>query len=225
MVSAAHGIVLVVDDDAGFRTHMRLLLERAGFEVVEAADADETLDAVAERGPDLVLLDVRLPRVSGYELYRMLRDRIGESLPILFVSGDRTEAYDRVAGLLLGADDYVVKPFEPDELLARIRRLVRQRPGRRAAPAPPKRDGTENLTPREIEILRLLAQGSSSAVIAKQLVISPRTVGTHVQHILAKLGVENRTQAAAYAFRAGLIRLEGQAHAVGPSTEAINLAS
>jgi DNA-binding NarL/FixJ family response regulator len=217
-------MVLVVDDDAGFRTYMRLLLERAGFEVVEAADADETIDAVAARDPDLVLLDVCLPRVSGYELYRMLRDRIGESLPILFVSGDRVDAYDRVAGLLLGADDYVVKPFEPDELLARVRRSVRQRPGRET-PAPSQRDATENLTPRENEILRLLAHGRSSAEIAKHLVISPRTVGTHVQHILAKLGVKNRTQAAAYAFRAGLVGPEVEAQARDGSSQATLAAS
>jgi DNA-binding NarL/FixJ family response regulator len=224
MVSAAHEMVLVVDDDDGFRTHMRLLLERAGFEVVEAADADEALDAVAARDPDLVLLDVRLPRVSGYELYRMLRELIGESVPILFVSGDRTEAYDRVAGLLLGADDYVVKPFEPDELLARIRRSVRQR-SEPDAPAPSQRYATEVLTPRENEVLRLLAQGNSSAEIAQQLVISPRTVGTHVQHILAKLGVENRTQAAAHAFRAGLVRPEVEAHTVDDSSDAVLFAS
>jgi DNA-binding NarL/FixJ family response regulator len=224
MVSAAHEMVLVVDDDDGFRTHMRLLLERAGFEVVEAADADEALDAVAARDPDLVLLDVRLPRVSGYELYRMLRELIGESVPILFVSGDRTEAYDRVAGLLLGADDYVVKPFEPDELLARIRRSVRQR-SEPDAPAPSQRYATEVLTPRENEVLRLLAQGNSSAEIAQQLVISPRTVGTHVQHILAKLGVENRTQATAHAFRAGLVRPEVEAHTVDDSSDAVLFAS
>jgi DNA-binding NarL/FixJ family response regulator len=224
VVSAAHEIVLVVDDDEDFRTYMRLLLERAGFEVVEAADADETLDAVEERDPDLVLLDVRLPRVSGYELYRMLRDRIGESVPILFVSGDRTEAYDRVAGLLLGADDYVVKPFDPDELLARIRRSVRQQ-SEFDLTAASERDAIEILTPRENEVLRLLALGSSSAEIAQELVISPRTVGTHVQHILAKLGVENRTQAAAHAFRAGLVRPEVEAHAVDDSSEVVLSAS
>jgi DNA-binding NarL/FixJ family response regulator len=224
MVSAAHEMVLVVDDDAGFRAHMRLLLERAGFEVVEAADANETLQAVEERDPDLVLLDVCLPRVSGYELYRLLRDRIGESLPILFISGDRVDAYDRVAGLMLGADDYVVKPFEPDELLARVRRSVRQRAGR-DTPPPSQPDATEHLTPRETEVLRLLAEGGSTATIAQQLFISPRTVGTHVQHILAKLGVENRTQAAAYAFRNGLVRPDVEAHFMDGSSDTILVGS
>ena len=191
--------VLVVDDDEGFRALARALLERAGFAVVEAADADEALAAVEGSPPQAVLLDVRLPGVSGYEVYRELRDRCGEGLPILFISGERTDPYDRVAGLLMGADDYLVKPCDPDELVARVRRSLR--PGR-SEPADEGRDASagdaiDELTPREREVLALLAKGHSSTEIANELVISPRTLGTHVQHILSKLGVHNRTQAVA----------------------------
>jgi DNA-binding NarL/FixJ family response regulator len=198
------GVVLVVDDDAGFRALARTLLERASFRVEEAANAEETLAAVERTPPHLVLLDIVMPDASGYELYRQLRERCGSALPIIFVSGERTDAYDRSAGLLLGADDYLVKPFDPGELIARVRRSLRNR----AAGA----DGIERvagaeldcLTDREREVLALLATGWSSKEIMHELRITQRTLGTHVQHILTKLGVHTRTQAVAVAHRAGL---------------------
>jgi DNA-binding NarL/FixJ family response regulator len=212
-VAAGKHRILVVDDDRGFRALARDLLERAGFAVVAAANADEALAATEELPPDLVLLDVCLPRVSGYEVYRELRDRCGEGLPIMFISGKRTDAYDRTVGLLLGAEDYLVKPFDPDELVARVRRSVGGRrngtSGNGAAP-----DAMAELTPREREVLALLAEGQSSSQIARELVISPRTLGTHVQHILSKLGVHSRTQAVAVAHRAGLGTPDVEAHAL-----------
>jgi DNA-binding NarL/FixJ family response regulator len=207
-------VVLVVDDDPGFREFMGQLLERAGFFVLDAADAEEALELVAARVPQLVLLDVQLPRVSGYELFRELRDRCGESLPVIFVSGVRTDSYDRVAGIMLGAEDYLVKPFDPDELLVRVRRTLRSYSGNSHAVGTDT-DASQaiaELTPREREVLLLIARGRSSAQIASELVISPRTVGTHIQHILAKLGVDNRTQAAALAHRAGLVQPDVIAH-------------
>jgi DNA-binding NarL/FixJ family response regulator len=210
-VAAVGEVVLVVDDDQNFREFTRSLLERARFSVLEAADAGEALELVRDRAPQLVLLDVRLPDVSGYELFRELRDRCGESLPIIFVSGERTDAYDRVAGIMLGAEDYLVKPFDPDELLVRVRRSLRPRTAATNGDSEAS-DLSSNLTPREREVLLLVARGYSSAQIASELVISPRTVGTHIQHILAKLGVENRTQAAAIAHRAGLIEPDVLAH-------------
>ena len=213
---AARPVVLVVDDDPKFRDLTRTLLERASFAVDEAADGEEAIERAEARPPHLVLLDVRLPRVSGYELYRELRDRLGEALPIIFVSGDRTDPYDRVAGLLLGAEDYLVKPFDPDELIARIRRSLRGRTNGNPEPSVPAvvPTETEALTRREREVLVLVARGRSSAEIAHELVISPRTVGTHIQHILVKLGVHNRTQAAAVAHRAGLLGPDVEAHAL-----------
>ena len=213
---AARRVVLVVDDDEGVRSIVRDALERAGFSVVEAPSAEDALAAVASAPPHLVLLDVVLPQMSGYELFELLREQLGDDLPVIFVSGVRVDAYDRIVGLLLGADDYVLKPFDPDELVARVRRLVRLQ-GR--APAAGSEGGAEDavssLTSREREILLLLASGSSTAEIAHALVISPRTVGTHVQHILAKLDVRNRGQAVALAYRAGLASSEVEAHTVG----------
>jgi DNA-binding NarL/FixJ family response regulator len=202
-------LVLVVDNDRLFRAFVRDPLERAGFEVVEADDGEAALTATSRRKPDLVLLDVCLPRASGYEVCHELRDRFRDTLGIIFVSGERIESIDRVSGLLLGADDYVVKPFDPDELLARVRTVLRRvsRPtvsSDRNVTSPGFAD--PELTPRELEVLQLLAEGLTQLQIARELVISPRTVGTHIQNLLGKLDVHSRAQAVALAHRMGLVR-------------------
>src|SRR3954447_26757553 len=116
--------VLVVDDDADLRTLLTHLLDVLGHPVAEAGSGAEALETARREPPALVLLDVHLPDISGYEVCRELRDTFGEHLPIMFISGTKTEAYDHRGGLLLGADDYVFKPFAHDELLARVRRLL-----------------------------------------------------------------------------------------------------
>ena len=202
-------LVLVVDNDPLFRASVREPLERAGFEVLEANDGEAALASVSRRKPELVLLDVCLPRASGYEICHELRDRFGDTLGIIFVSGERIESIDRVSGLLLGADDYVVKPFDPDELLARVRTVVRRvsKPrktsnGHGNGHATGSRAAADaELTPRELEVLELLAEGLTQTQIARQLVISPRTVGTHIQNLLGKLDVHSRAQAVALAHR------------------------
>jgi DNA-binding NarL/FixJ family response regulator len=193
------GQILVVDDDPWCRTLVADALSAAGFETHEVETADEALDFVADEAPALVVLDVNLPLISGYEVCRRLRDRYGPGLPIVFLSGERTESFDRVAGLLIGADDYLVKPLAPDELVARVQRLL----GRTSAPAQPR--GLSRLTKRELEVLGLLAEGKSQADIADELVISQKTVGTHIEHILSKLGVKSRAQAVALAYRDRLL--------------------
>jgi DNA-binding NarL/FixJ family response regulator len=206
--------VLVVDNDPLFRAFIREQLERAGFEVVEAEDGEAALEEAARRRPELVLLDVCLPGVSGYEICRELRDRFGDSLGIIFVSGERVDSIDRVSGLLIGADDYVVKPFDPDELLARVRTVLRRvaRPsangnGNRNGKTPARAVADAELTPRELEVLQLLSDGLTQPQIASRLVISPRTVGTHIQNLLGKLDVHSRAQAVALAHRVGLVAL------------------
>jgi RNA polymerase sigma factor (sigma-70 family) len=202
--AAAKQSVLIVDDDHAFRALARELLERAGFAVVEATDARHALAAAEHTPVQLVLLDVRLPGVSGYELLKELRGRFGERLPVIFVSGERTDPYDSVVGLLLGADDYVLKPFEPNDLIARVRRSLRHDQHGFARNEATTNEVIAELTPREREVLTLLGAGWSAAEIASNLVISPRTVSTHVERILKKLGVHNRTQAVALAHRAEL---------------------
>jgi DNA-binding NarL/FixJ family response regulator len=193
------GFILVVDDDPRAGEAISALLEGAGLETRLADSGEDALAVTRERRPQMVLLDVRLPGVSGYEVLRALRDQFGESLPIMFVSGERVEAFDRVAGLLLGADDYLVKPFAPDELIARVRRLVER------SASDDRQKVHAKLTRREREVLALLASGLTQPEIAQRLVISPSTVASHIEHILGKLDVHSRAEAVAVAHRSGFL--------------------
>jgi DNA-binding NarL/FixJ family response regulator len=207
------GPILIVDDDSPSRELVSCLLEGAGYSTIEADTGEVALDLAGEHQPSLVLLDVHLPGVSGYEVCHQLRERFGERLPIVFVSGDRTEPQDRVAGLMIGADDYVVKPFFPDELVARVRRLLM-----RNGAEPNEKGGAElsaSLTEREQEVLQLLAEGLTQDAIAAELYISPKTVATHIQRILSKLGVHSRAEAVSRAFRLGLVSPDFAAHLQG----------
>jgi DNA-binding NarL/FixJ family response regulator len=190
--------VLVVDPDDRSRTQVSQLLRRAGYDTVQARTGEDALHAALERRPSLVLLEVVLPSTTGYEVCRDLREEFGAELPIVFISGARTEALDRVAGLLLGADDYIVKPFNPSELIARVKRLTDRSAPRELPPS-------SSLTTRELEVLKLLVAGLMQPEIARRLHISPKTVGKHIEHILAKLGVHSRTQAVAYAILHDLV--------------------
>jgi DNA-binding NarL/FixJ family response regulator len=191
--------LLIVDDDAEFRAFLVQLLRVAGHPIREAGTGAEALEAIRSGRPALVILDVHLPDISGYEVCREVREEFGESLPIIFVSGERTESFDRVGGLMVGADDYVVKPFAPDEMLARVRRLLVR------AAHEDEAQRNLDLTPRELEVLELLASGDGQGAIAQRLVITEKTVATHIQHILPKLGVHSRAEAVAFAHRHGLV--------------------
>ena len=192
--------ILIVEDDPAVREHVAAVLQHAGFETETAETGDAALDAAGAKRPTLVLLGVRLPDMSGYTVCRALREQNPDSVPIIFLSGERTEWFDRVGGLLLGADDYIVVPFVPDELVTRVRTLLR-RADRPVREGPMRR----NLTARESEVLRLLADGLSQADIAGRLFISSKTVATHIEHILEKLEVRSRAQAVAFAYREGLL--------------------
>jgi DNA-binding NarL/FixJ family response regulator len=195
--SSACGRVLVVDDDADLLRLVCSALEAAGFAPIGASHATEAIAVTATGTIDLAIVDVNLPEVSGYELCRRLKEA-RPRLPVMFVSGERTEWFDRVGGLLLGADDYLIKPFALDELVARVRSLLRR-------VVPPVGPRLASLTKRELEVLRMLALGSSQHEIAAELVISPKTVGTHIEHILGKLGVRSRSQAIALAYHDRLL--------------------
>jgi DNA-binding NarL/FixJ family response regulator len=202
--------VLIVDDHPSFRATARMLLESDGWTVVgEAPDGFTGLREAQRLRPALVLLDVNLSGASGYEVCRELRESFGTDISIIFVSGDRTEAYDRVAGLLLGADDYIVKPFDEGELLARIRSSLRHSEPVSRAAGDSSTPAIASLTAREREVLKLLACGLTQSEIACKLVISPKTVGTHIQRILGKLGVHSRAQAVVFAHEQGLAQGNG----------------
>jgi DNA-binding NarL/FixJ family response regulator len=201
MSTTNSGGILVVDDDPGFRAFVCETLNAAGYETRETATGAKVLSVARRMRPSLVLLDVRLPDLSGHEVCRQLREAFGEALPIVVVSGVKTDDLDQTAALLLGADDYLVKPIEAGELLARIRRVaLRAGTSFALTVSNPVRD---RLTPRERQVLQMLADGLSQPEIAAKLVISPKTVGTHLQRILSKLEVHSRAQAVAIAHRFG----------------------
>lgn len=192
------GHLLVVEGDEEERVGLVRLLRDDGLVVRDARTAEAALASALAAPPTLVLAEINLEVMCGYELLRRLRSVFGEALPVVFMSAERTEPFDRVAGMLLGADDYVTKPFSPDELLERIRRLLRS-----IAPVVSKK--TAALTAREREVLALLAAGRSQREITDALVIAPKTCGKHIERILEKLSVHSRAQAVAVAYQDDLL--------------------
>jgi DNA-binding NarL/FixJ family response regulator len=193
----ARGCVLVVDDDESFVGSSHALLEGAGYRTLTAATGEEGLRITREQAPLVVLLEIQLPKLNGYEVCRALRDEFGRALGIAFVSGSRIDAVDISSGLLVGADDYLVKPCDPSELVARVGALMRR--------VRPENGNSQDLTSREVEVLRLLSDGLVQRDIAQTLSISPKTVAIHIEHILGKLHVHSRAQAVAAAYRENLL--------------------
>ena len=194
--------VLVVDDDSQLREFLNQLLSERRYVVFQAATGEEAIDIARRERPALVLLDVRLPGISGYEVCWQLRAEFGNQLPVIFISGERVEPFDRAVALRIGGDDYLVKPFAPDELLARMERLLEREvihdDGR-------GRSAVTDLTPRELEILQLLADGLTVKEISNTLAVSHKTVSSHLHNILLKLDVHSQAQAVGAAFRRGLV--------------------
>jgi len=175
----ATGRVLVVEDDVEIADVLRRTIRAEGHEVRSAGDGEEALSAAAEYLPDLVILDLGLPKIDGVEVLRRLREE--SDVPILVLTA-RTELEDRVEGLDLGADDYLVKPFERQELLARMRALMRRRPPRGSATLvladlrlnPATRevhrgDREIDLTAREFELLEFLMRNERLVVSRERL--------------------------------------------------------
>lgn len=197
------GVILVVDRDRGFRVRAKDVLAPLELPVRSAQDAESALDMLRTESPAIAIVEVELPDLNGLALLTQLLHRYGDGFPVILTSADRGAPLDRAAGLLLGADDYLVKPIDRAELLARVRRSLRRSTptGRLGTATPPDR----TLSPREREILGFLAQGHTQKQIAAALVISPKTVGTHIQHVLTKLGVHSRAHAVVEAFRLGVV--------------------
>jgi DNA-binding response OmpR family regulator len=116
--------ILIVDDEPMVRDVLTRYLAAEGFDVVAAEDGEEALERFADRAPALVLLDLMLPKVDGYEVFRRIRER-GDGTPVIMLTA-RGEETDRIVGLDLGADDYVAKPFSPREVVARVRAVLRR---------------------------------------------------------------------------------------------------
>jgi DNA-binding response OmpR family regulator len=204
------GRVLVVDDEPMVRDVLSRYLERSGFEVEAVADGERAIAAFDARLPDLVLLDLMLPRVDGFEVFRQIRAR-GES-PVIMITA-RGETTDRIAGLEIGADDYVSKPFSPAEVVARVRSVLRRSTARSAAATgqPLRFDDVEidprsrearisgdrvSLTPREFDLLHFLASNPGRVFSRLQLLDElwdvafdgdPSTVTVHIRRLREKI--------------------------------------
>jgi DNA-binding NarL/FixJ family response regulator len=193
-------IVLIADEEESSRTLLAAVLRNAGYESLEAESGDEALELARTIPPAAAILEIPLPGLSGYELCTALKVEFGPDLPVIFLTGSRTESYDRVAGLLLGADDYVTKPYVAGELLVRLRNLLHRHTDPEASRL------ERRLTKREHEVLALMAEGLQHQEIGRRLFISPKTVATHVEHILRKFGARSRAQAIAIAYRHRILR-------------------
>ena len=195
---------VIADGDPHSRSRIAELVGRMGLAATGVATGGDALALIELDTPALVVLAVDVWDPSGFEVCRDLRERHGDQLPIVFVSADPHQPRDEIAALLLGADDYLVKPLRADRFTARVRRLVKKP---RSAPAPPARPAVKLLTQREGEVLALLADGRRPADIAQQLCITRKTTATHIEHILGKLDVHSQAQAVAVAMRDGIVPL------------------
>ncbi|MEV3912588.1 response regulator transcription factor [Streptomyces canus] len=219
---------VIADDQALVRTGFGMILTADGIEVTaEAADGAEAVAAVRRTRPDVVLMDIRMPGMDGIEATRrILADDAAGELRVLILTTYDLDHYV-YAALTAGASGFLLKDVTPEHLVAAIR-LVRsgdallaptitrrliERFARREQAAPsadPHRD-LSGLTPRELEVLRLLATGLSNAELAERLFLSPTTVKTHIGRILSKLELRDRVQAVVLAYESGLITPGGTA--------------
>ncbi len=213
--------VLLIDDHALFRFGVSELLERRGIEVVDAlGECEAGIERVVETAPDVVLLDLRMPRLSGLEVLKRLR-QAGQTMPVAMLTTSADER-DLIASLKAGAQGYLLKDMEPDELISALKDILAGRTvvakeltgilarvvqGAREQPREPA--SFANLTPREREILRHLAEGQSNKAIARELGITDGTVKLHVKAILRKLAVHSRVEAAVIAVERNLRTLDG----------------
>lgn len=201
--------ILVIDDDARLREHYKEILQAEGYEVLEARNGREGVERARKEPPDLVLCDITMPEMNGHRVLETLRGEPRTAhVPFVFLTG-WNEQEDIRTGMNLGADDYLTKPVVPDELAATIRARLRRAElagggsGRRgsggSAEATPAQLESLGLTPREAEVLFWVARGKTNDEIATVLSIGLTTVKKHLESTYAKLGVENRTTAAAMA--------------------------
>jgi DNA-binding NarL/FixJ family response regulator len=223
--------LLLVDDEPGLRTAVKAYLEDEGFAVTTANDGEEGWTTAQSMMPDVVITDVMMPRCDGYGLLKRLRadERLGGT-PVIFLTAKGMTA-DRIAGFQAGADDYIPKPFDPDELVARLNNVVRRQErllaeaarfadadigamakqiteirsmlGGGAKKATP--DVKLDFTPREASVLQLVAEGMMNKEIARRLETSIRNVEKYVSRLFIKTGTASRTELVRFALEHGLV--------------------
>ena len=224
--------LLLVDDEPGLRAAVQAYLEDEGFNVYTAVDGEEGWEQSEKLLPDLIISDVMMPRCDGYEFLKRLReDERLAGTPVIFLTA-KGMTIDRTQGYLAGVDDYISKPFDPDELIARVKNVVRrqERLLKEAAKYADADVGqmakqineiksllTKNnaknareaelpkFTPREASVLQLVAEGLMNKEIARQLETSIRNVEKYVSRLFIKTGTSSRTELVRYALENQLV--------------------
>jgi DNA-binding NarL/FixJ family response regulator len=210
--------VLLVDDHDLFRTGLRTLLEEQGLNIVgDAENGEVALRLVEELAPDVVVMDLKMPGLTGVETTRKIADMAPLTrVVVLTISVDDD---DVTAAVMAGACGYLIKDSKMPELIAgilaaaeghslispQIASKLLQQVRAHTADASAAETIRAQLSDRELEVLRLIANGNDNAEIARELFISPKTVKNHISNILMKLQIENRIQAAVYAVRSGIV--------------------
>ncbi|MGI8502443.1 MAG: response regulator transcription factor [Hassallia sp.] len=221
--------ILVVDDDLGTRLSISDYLELSGYIVITADDGQEALEIVEEYHPDLIVTDIVMPRMNGYELVRQVRQKPAfRLLPVILLTA-RIKTQERILGYQSGCDLYLPKPFELEELAAAIRNLLERsqimkseygfshqenlgNSGFKVADSHnyvnhfEKSQTLSSLSSREQEVLELLTHGHSNAQMGNQLHLSPRTVEKYVSSLLRKTETSNRAELVRFAITHGLVK-------------------
>lgn len=199
--------LLLIDDDPNLILLVKDYLEFRGYEVLTAENGREGLQILEEHIPDMIICDVMMPEMDGYTFVEQVRQNPRTDwIPILFLSA-KGQSQDRVRGLNIGADVYMVKPFEPEELVAQVESSLKQAnrlikhnttgvvESERQIQVPKNVE----LTPTELKVVSLVAQGMANREIAKHLKVSQRTIESHVSNMLNKTNLNNRTELARWA--------------------------
>lgn len=204
--------LLLIDDDPNLILLVQDYLEFRGYEVTAASSGQGGLEILKEDIPDLIICDIMMPHMDGYTFVEKVRANAGiRWIPFLFLSA-KSQSQDKIKGLSQGADVYMTKPFEPEELVAQVESLLRQAANLRQGSGGIGEMGTSiavpedvSLTPTEKKVVQLVAQGLANRKIAEQLDVSQRTVESHVSNMLGKTSLKNRTELARWVIESRMV--------------------
>ncbi|MEY2856780.1 MAG: hypothetical protein RLZZ74_1092 [Cyanobacteriota bacterium] len=203
--------LLLIDDDPNLILLVKDYLEFRGYNVDTAENGREALELLDNLVPDMIICDVMMPEMDGYTLVKHIREEpVTNRIPVLFLSA-KGQSQDRVKGLNEGADVYMSKPFEPEELVAQVESSLKQikrwengrHKGLEGAPTIVVPHNVE-LTPTETKVVQLVAKGMANREIANQLNVSQRTIESHVSNMLNKTSLNNRTELARWAIESSM---------------------
>ena len=201
-----HKRLLLIDDDPNLILLVKDYLEFRGYEVITAENGREALEVLEQDIPDRIICDVIMQEMDGYQFVNTVRqDERTSWIPILFLSA-KGQSQDKIKGLNIGADVYMVKPFEPEELVAQVEASLKQAYRQRQQAGGSGDNETKiqvpfdvHLTQTELKVVQYVARGLANRDIAEELNVSQRTVESHVSNMLGKTGLHNRTELARWA--------------------------